>query len=62
MFAVGVVEYQPLSQDPGEKYEHYISRNLKEYEKISCVASKEVIQPINLRSIDLWNDLVTPRD
>ena len=39
MAVAGVVEFQPLSQDPGEEHEHYVSRNLAEYERISCVAS-----------------------
>ena len=43
MEVVGVVEYQPLSQDPGEEPEHYVSRNVDEYARISRVASKRVI-------------------
>ena len=43
MEVVGVVEYQPLSQDPEEEPEHYVSRNVYEYARISRVASKRVI-------------------
>ena len=43
MEVVGVVEYQPLSQDPGEEPEQNVSRNVDEYARICRVASKMVM-------------------
>ena len=49
MEVVGVVEYQPLSQESGEEPEQYVSRNLDEYARICRVASKRVMNDAHAR-------------